>query len=116
MLHKEKCKRGSEPKSNSPSQVCETPVNLFVNCSYDTRTYGSTTLTDSETQTLFDSDRLDQLNVHLNVIARCAHFNVCRQSDDTGYVSCSEIELRSVVVEERSMTAALFLLERKPGP
>ena len=38
-----------------------------------------------------------------------------RKCDNAGNVSCSEIELRSVVVEERSMTAAFFLLsERKP--
>ena len=72
-------------------------------------TNGTATLTDSETQALLDSDRSDQLNVHLNVIARHAHLNTLGQSDDAGNVGGTEVELRTIVVEERSMTAAFFL-------
>ena len=49
--------------------------------------------------------------VHLNVIAGHAHFHIIGKCDNAGNVSCSEVELRSVVVEERSMTSALFLLQ-----
>ena len=61
-----------EPKPVLFQRNRKNAIQLFVNCCNDTRTYGSTTLTDSETQTFFDSDRLNQLNVHFNVIARCA--------------------------------------------
>ena len=74
-------------------------------------TYGAATLTDSETQAFLDSDRGDQLNVHLNVVARHAHLSAFRQGDNTGNVGGTEVELGTVVVEERSMTAALFLLQ-----
>ena len=65
----------------------------------------------SETQTFLDSDLGDQLNVHLNVIARHAHLSALGQGDNAGNVSGTEIELRTIVVEERGMTAALFLLQ-----
>src|SRR5699024_9812712 len=40
---------------------------------------------------------------------RHAHLCSFRKSDNAGNVSCTEVELRSVVVEERSMTATLVL-------
>ena len=86
-------------------------LKLSVDSSYDAGTYGAATLTDSETQAFLDSDRGDQLNVHLNVVARHAHLSAFRQSDNAGNVGGTEVELRTVVVEERSMTAALFLLQ-----
>ena len=84
---------------------------LAVDLGNNAGTYGSATLTDSETQTLFDCDRSDELNVHNYVIARHAHFLVSRQCDYAGNVGSSEEELRTVVGNERSMTAALFLLK-----
>ena len=72
-------------------------------------TNGTATLTDSETQTLLHSDRVDQLDGHLNVVTRHAHLNAFGQLANTGNVSSSEVELRTVVVEERSMTATLVL-------
>ena len=111
MLHKEKCKRGSEPKSNSPSQVCKTPVNLFVNCSYDTRTYSSTTLTDSECKTLAHSDWVDELDCHLYVITRHAHLCTSWKVTYTCNVCCSEVELWTIIVEEWCMTTTLVLCQ-----
>ena len=84
---------------------------LFVDSGNNTGTYGSTTFTDSESQTFFDSDRGDEFNVHGYVITRHAHFNACGQADYAGNVSCSEIELRTIVVEERCMTAAFIFLK-----
>ena len=52
---------------------------------------------------------MDELDGHLNVIARHAHLSAFGQRDNAGNVSCSEIELRTIVVEERSMTAAFIL-------
>ncbi len=72
-------------------------------------TNGTAALTDSETQTLFDGDGGDQLNIHINVIAGHAHLGALGQGDDAGNVGGTEVELRTIVVEERGMTAALFL-------
>ena len=52
---------------------------------------------------------MDQLDAHLNVIAGHAHLCALGQMADTCNVSCSEVELRTIVVEERCMTAALVL-------
>ena len=74
-------------------------------------------LTNSETEALLNSDRCDKLNIHIYVVAGHAHLCAFGKGDNACNVSCSEIELRSVVVEERCMTAApLPLSERKPGP
>ena len=86
-------------------------LKLFVDSGNNTGTYGTTTLTDSETKTFFNSDRSDKLNVHLYVIARHTHLYAFGKRDNTGNVSSSEIELRTIVVEERSVTAAFFLLQ-----
>ena len=66
-------------------------------------------VTDSEAETLFDSDGSDELNVHENVIAGHAHFNAFGKVDNTCNVCCSEVELGTVVVEERCVTAAFIL-------
>ena len=52
---------------------------------------------------------MDKVYFHLYVISGHAHLGACRKYALSGNVSCSEIELRSVVVEERSMTATLVL-------
>ncbi len=52
---------------------------------------------------------MNQFDSHLDVVAGHAHFCAFRKSDNASDVSCSEIELRSVVVEERCMTAAFIL-------
>ena len=72
---------------------------------------GTTALADSETQLLVHSDRGDQRALHVHVVARHNHLNALRQLDVAGNVGGTEVELRTVVVEERSMTAALFLLQ-----
>ena len=84
-------------------------MKLSVNLGNNAGTNGTSTLTDSETEAFFNSDRSDKLNIHLYVIARHAHLCAFGKSDNAGNVSSSEIELRTIVVEERSMTAALFL-------
>ena len=66
---------------------------------------------DSETHAFFHGNRGDQLNVHINVVAGHAHLSALGQGDDAGNVGGTEVELRTIVVEERGMTAALFLLQ-----
>ena len=84
---------------------------LLVDADDNTGTDGTATLTDSETQTGFDCDRGDQLDVHVDVVAGHAHLNAFGQRDDAGNVGGTEVELRTIVVEERGMTAAFFLLQ-----
>ena len=75
------------------------------------RTNGAATLTDSEAEALFHSDRLDQLNAHLGVVTGHNHFGAFGELDNTGHVSGTEVELRTVVRVERVVTAALILGE-----
>ena len=82
---------------------------LLDDLSNNAGTNGTAAFTNSETQTLLDSDGGDELNLHVNVVARLAHLNALGEVDDAGNVGGTEVELRTVVVEERSMTAAFFL-------
>ena len=54
-------------------------------------------------------DRGDQLDVQLGVVARHDHFHAFAQADDAGHVGGAEVELRTIVGEERGVTTALFL-------
>ena len=74
-------------------------------------TDGTTALADSEAEALLDSDRGDQLDLHVDVIAGHAHLGALGQGDDAGDVGGTEVELRTIVVEERGVTAALILVQ-----
>ena len=67
------------------------------------------TLTDSEPKTFFHRDRLDQFHLHLGVVTRQHHLGALRQVNHTGHVGGTEVELRTVVVEERRVPATLVL-------
>src|SRR5690554_678911 len=84
---------------------------LGDNFGYHACTYGTTTFTDGEAQTFFHRDRVDQGNGHLNVVTRHYHFNTFRQLTSTGDVCGTEVELRTIAFEERSVTAAFFLAQ-----
>src|SRR3954447_4292387 len=66
------------------------------------------TLTDGELQLLLHGDRLDQLNAHVGVVSRHDHVGALGEVHHTGHVGGAEVELRTVVVEERRVTAALL--------
>ena len=72
---------------------------------------GTATLTDGEPQALVHSDRLDQLNRDRGVVTRHHHLGALRQRHDTRHVRGPEVELRTVVVEERRVAATLVLRE-----
>ena len=91
--------------------VGEKDKSLFDDFGNNPRTYSSAAFTNRESQSLFDRDRSDQVDRHHDVVARHAHLCAFRKLQIAGYVSCSEIELRSVSIEERSMSAAFFLLQ-----
>ena len=84
---------------------------LLVDSGNDAGANGTAAFTNSEAEALLDGDGGDQLNVHHDVVTGHAHLSALGQRDDTGNVSGTEIELRSVVVEKRSVTAALFLFQ-----
>ena len=70
---------------------------------------GTAAFADGEAQLLFHRDRDDQFDFARDIVARHHHLRTRRQLDDAGHVGGAEIELRTVVGEERRMTAALFL-------
>ena len=109
LLHRRK----KAPEENLGSLLNTSFVNnhskLLNDGSYTTGTNGSTTLTDSEGKTLLHSDGMDQFDGHLYVITRHAHLNTSGQFANAGNVGGSEVELRTIVVEERSMTSTFIL-------
>src|SRR5579875_2791529 len=68
-------------------------------------------LADREPQALVHGDRLDQLDLHLDVVARHDHLRALGQVGNAADVGGAEVELRTVTAEERGVAAALFLLE-----
>src|SRR6185437_16548334 len=70
---------------------------------------GTTALANGEAQALLHGDRLDQRHRHLGVVARHDHLGALGEGHDAGHVGRPEVELRTVVVEERRVPAALVL-------
>src|SRR3954454_6966890 len=77
----------------------------------DARADGAAALTDGEAQAGVHGDGLDQLDLHLHVVARHDHLRALGQVGDAGDVRGAEVELGPVPVEERGVAAALLLLE-----
>ena len=91
--------------------MIDTDCVLVKDFSNLTRTNGAATFTDSETQTLIASYGVDELNDNFYVVTGHYHFNAFGKSDFTGYVEGTDVELRTIVVVERSVTATFFLLQ-----
>src|SRR4051795_10478037 len=72
---------------------------------------GAAALANREAQALVHRDRLDQLDLHVRVVARHDHLLALRQLHRARDVRRAEVELRAVVVEERRVAAALVLRE-----
>src|SRR5690606_23903852 len=66
---------------------------------------GTATSADSEAQTFLHGDRSDQRHFHRDVIARQHHFFVCGQLDRARHVRRAEVELGTIALEERRVTA-----------
>ena len=81
---------------------------LFNNRADDAGANGTAAFTDGETQTFVHGDRGDQFDGHGYVVARHNHFDTGRKFCYTGYVGCTEVELRTIAVEERGVTTTLF--------
>ena len=75
------------------------------------RTYGTATFTDSKTKTYAASYRIDKLNSDGYVVARHYHFSSFGESNLTGYIEGTNIELGTIFIVERSMTTTFFFLQ-----
>src|SRR3954470_3252921 len=84
---------------------------LFHNVRNRTGTDRAAAFADSEAKPLFHGDRGDQLDLHLDVVARHDHLDTGRQMCNTCHVSCSEVELRAIACKERCVASALFLCQ-----
>src|SRR5450759_627317 len=73
--------------------------------------HGSAAFANREAETLIHGDRLDQLDLHVRVVARHDHFLAVRQLDRSRHVRRAEVELRPVAVEERRVAPTLVLGE-----
>src|SRR5450631_151208 len=74
-----------------------------------TSAHCATALTDGELEPFLHRDGLNQVNPHLGVVTRHDHLGALGQVHHSGHVRGTEVELRTVVVVERRVTAALFL-------
>src|SRR5918998_2527576 len=68
-------------------------------------------LADGEAQARVHGDRLDQLDLHRDVVARHDHLHTLGQMRRAGDVRRAEVELRPVAREEGRVTATLLLLQ-----
>src|SRR5258708_28553997 len=66
---------------------------------------------DSEAEALFHGDRSDQLDLHLDVVARHDYLAPGRKMCDTRHIRCSEVELRAVARKERCVASAFFFCQ-----
>ena len=89
---------------------CSTPALLYSSTLVTTPAPdGAAALADGEAQPLFQGDRLDQPDLHVDVVAGHHHLHALGQLAASGDVGRAQVELRPVAGEERRVPAALFL-------
>src|SRR6185312_14215607 len=86
-----------------------TPSVLLDDARHHAGADSAAALANGEAKFFFHRDRHDQVHFHRDVVARHHHLGAGRQMHDTGHVGGAEVELRTIVGEERGVTAALFL-------
>ena len=84
---------------------------LFDDLGNTTRTDGASTLTDGEADGLLHGDRGDEFDRDRDVVAGHDHLDSLGEGDGAGDVRGTEVELRAVVREERSVASAFLLTE-----
>ena len=84
---------------------------LSDDVSHTTGTDGTATFADSEAHGTLEGDRGDQFDFHGDVVARHHHFNAFWELDAAGHVGGTNVELRTVVVEEWGVTATFIFGE-----
>src|SRR3954447_18180535 len=82
-----------------PPKVRINAASLLDDLRHDAGADGTAALADGEAQALVHGDRLDQLDRHLDVVARHDHLRALGQVGDAGHVGRTEVELRPVAVE-----------------
>src|SRR5712691_11734679 len=75
----------------------------------DARAHGAAALADREAEARVHGDRLNQLDLHVRVVARHDHLLALRELHRAVHVRGAEVVLRAIVVEERRVAAALLL-------
>src|SRR5205085_7686256 len=98
------------PPPGSPAQLRPAAA-LLDDLGDHPRADGAPALADREAETLVHGDRLDQLDRHLDVVARHDHLRALGQVGHAGDAGGAEVELRAVTREERRVAAALLLLQ-----
>src|ERR1700733_15191808 len=98
---RELCRPGDAPGPARPL--------LLENLRYPAGADGAAALTDGEAQALFHGDGLDELDAHLSVVPGHDHLGAFGQVHNARHVRGPEVELRTVVVEERGVPTALIL-------
>src|SRR5688572_19527235 len=73
------------------------------------RADGPAAFADGEAQALVHGDRGEQLDAQVHIVARHDHFRPRRQLDLARHVGRAEVELRTIVGEERGVKTALVL-------
>src|SRR5829696_5231993 len=99
--------RASEPAPWVVSDVLRSV--LLDDLGDHARADGAAALADREAQAGVHGDGLDQLDLHLDVVAGHDHLGPLGQLGHPGHVRRAEVELRAVAVEERRVTALLLL-------
>src|SRR3954447_10184503 len=84
---------------------------LLDDLGHDARADRAAALADREAQALVHGDRLDELDLHLDVVTGHDHLDALGQLGDARHVGRAEVELRAVAREERRVAAALLLLQ-----
>src|SRR6056297_494609 len=93
-----------------PTKPSRREPDLFNDLGDHTRTDGPTTFANSEANAVVHRDRLVQFHGDLHVVTRHAHFGV-DQVSRSRYVGRTEVKLRAITAEERSVTSALVLAQ-----
>ena len=78
---------------------------------YRTGADGAAAFTDSEAHLLFESDGSDELDGDFDVVARHDHLNALGELNVARNVGRTDVELRTIALHERGVTAALVLRE-----
>src|SRR5574340_49072 len=84
-------------------------ISLLFDLGPDAGTDGAAAFTDGKTQTFIHGDRGNQGNLDADVVARHDHLGAGRQFNAAGDVGGTEVELRTVAVEERGVTTTFVL-------
>src|SRR3989344_6380497 len=82
---------------------------LFQNLGYDTSADSVAAFADSESELIFHGHRSNKFDGELDSVARHNHFLAGRQGAVAGHISRTDVELRLVAGEKRSVASAFFL-------